>query len=67
VVVDGRMSGRLVREPRGANGFGYDPIFVPTGFEQTSAEFSAERKDAISHRGQALRALVPYLAGRLPG
>jgi XTP/dITP diphosphohydrolase len=66
VVVDGRMPGRLVREPRGANGFGYDPIFVPAGYEVTSAELSAEAKDAISHRGQALRALVPYLAGRLP-
>jgi XTP/dITP diphosphohydrolase len=67
VVVHGRMPGRLVREPRGANGFGYDPIFVPAGYEQTSAELSAERKDAISHRGQALRALVPYLIERLPG
>ena len=55
------MHGRLVREPRGANGFGYDPIFVPDGFSQTSAELTAEEKDAISHRGKALRALVPLL------
>jgi XTP/dITP diphosphohydrolase len=66
VVVDGRMPGRLIREPRGSNGFGYDPIFVPTGYELTSAELAAEEKDAISHRGQALRALVPHLINR-PG
>ena len=60
-VVQGEMHGRLVREPRGANGFGYDPIFVPDGFSQTSAELTAEQKDAISHRGKALRVLVPLL------
>jgi XTP/dITP diphosphohydrolase len=65
-VVDGRMAGHLVREPRGANGFGYDPIFVADGYTETSAELDAERKDAISHRGQALRALVPLLQDRLP-
>jgi len=66
VVVDGRMPGRLIREPRGTNGFGYDPIFVPDGYTQTSAELTAEEKDAISHRGHALRALVPHLINR-PG
>ena len=60
-VVDGRMDGHLVREPRGANGFGYDPIFVPDGYELTSAELDAQTKDSISHRGKALRALVPHL------
>lgn len=60
-VVHGTMPGHLIRRPRGTNGFGYDPIFVPEGFELTSAELDAEAKDAISHRGQALRALVPYL------
>ena len=64
VLTDGRMPGRLVREKRGANGFGYDPIFVPDGFEVTSAELSAEQKDAISHRGQSLRALADRLAAR---
>ena len=59
--VDGEMRGRLVREPRGSNGFGYDPIFVPDGDTRTSAEMSNEEKDAISHRGNALRALVPVL------
>ena len=61
VVVEGRMPGRLVREPRGENGFGYDPIFVPSGYDRTSAELPAQEKDAISHRGQALRALVPHV------
>ena len=60
-VVHGSMPGRLIRTPRGANGFGYDPIFVPDGHDVTSAELDAAEKDAISHRGQALRALVPYL------
>lgn len=59
--VDGEMRGRIVREPRGTNGFGYDPIFVPDGETRTSAELSNEEKDAISHRGNALRALVPVL------
>ena len=59
--VHGEMRGRLVREPRGTNGFGYDPIFVPDGEERTSAELTSPEKDAISHRGNALRALVPVL------
>ncbi len=62
IVVDGRMPGRLVRSPRGTNGFGYDPIFVPDGHDRTSSELSNDEKDAISHRGQALRALVALLA-----
>ncbi|WP_375483980.1 RdgB/HAM1 family non-canonical purine NTP pyrophosphatase [uncultured Jatrophihabitans sp.] len=62
ILTDGRMPGRLVREPRGANGFGYDPIFVPDGFDRTSAELAPGEKDRISHRGQALRALAERLA-----
>ena len=58
-VVEGRMTGVLVHEPRGTNGFGYDPIFVPDGDTRTSAELGAAEKDAISHRGRAFRALVP--------
>ena len=61
-VVHGTMRGRLVRAPRGTNGFGYDPIFVPDGCDVTSAELTNEAKDAISHRGRALRALAPLLA-----
>jgi XTP/dITP diphosphohydrolase len=62
VVVEGRMPGRLIRSPRGENGFGYDPIFVPSGYDRTSAELPSDEKDSISHRGQALRALVPHVA-----
>ena len=58
----GRMPGSLIRERRGTNGFGYDPIFVPHGHTRTSAELSPGEKDAISHRGQAFRALAPLLA-----
>jgi len=61
-VVEGRMPGRLVREPKGTNGFGYDPIFVADGFDVTNAELPPEEKDAISHRGRALRTLLPYIA-----
>ncbi|HEU5241841.1 MAG TPA: RdgB/HAM1 family non-canonical purine NTP pyrophosphatase [Ornithinibacter sp.] len=59
--VEGRVEGRLVREPRGTNGFGYDPVFVPTGQERTLAEYTDDEKNAISHRGNAFRALVPVL------
>ncbi len=62
VVVTGTLDGRLVRVPRGTGGFGYDPIFRPDGFTQTTAEMTAEEKDAISHRGRAFRALVPYIS-----
>jgi XTP/dITP diphosphohydrolase len=65
VVTEGVMPGRLVRAPRGTNGFGYDPIFVPDGSERTAAELPSAEKDAISHRGQALRALVPHLKAAL--
>ena len=53
-VVDGQMFGSLVKEIRGENGFGYDPIFVPEGFEKTVSELTDEVKDEISHRGKAL-------------
>ena len=60
-VVEGRLSGSILREPRGEGGFGYDPIFVPEGHDVTTAELPAAEKDAISHRGQAFRALAPKL------
>ncbi len=60
-VVTGQVEGRLVRVPRGGGGFGYDPIFLPDGFDQTTAEMTAEAKDAISHRGRAFRALTPFI------
>lgn len=60
-VVRGHWRGTLTRVPRGNNGFGYDPIFVPDGDQRTSAELDPDEKDAVSHRGQALRALLPAL------
>ena len=60
-VVTGRVEGRLIRAPRGSGGFGYDPIFLPDGFGETTAEMTAEAKDAISHRGRAFRALAPFI------
>jgi XTP/dITP diphosphohydrolase len=60
-VVHGVWTGRLTRAPRGTNGFGYDPIFVPDGETRTSAELSADEKDAASHRARALQALLPHL------
>jgi XTP/dITP diphosphohydrolase len=64
-VTEGAVSGRLIREPRGHGGFGYDPIFVPDGSDLTTAEMTPEAKDAISHRGKALRALAPVIAAML--
>ncbi len=59
----GACEGRLLLDRRGTGGFGYDPIFVPIGESRTMAELSAEEKDAISHRGRALRALGAALRG----
>jgi XTP/dITP diphosphohydrolase len=64
-VTHGRHSGRLVRTPRGEGGFGYDPIFVADGQARTNAELPPAEKDAISHRGQALRALAEVIAREL--
>ncbi|QFU93457.1 RdgB/HAM1 family non-canonical purine NTP pyrophosphatase [Amycolatopsis sp. YIM 10] len=61
IVVRGEWRGTLLREERGTNGFGYDPIFVPEGGSRTSAELEPSEKDAQSHRGRALRALLPHL------
>jgi XTP/dITP diphosphohydrolase len=66
-ISEGTVHGRLIREPRGTNGFGYDPIFVPDGESHTTGEMNADDKDAISHRGRALRGLVPAIADRLRG
>ncbi len=64
-VVQAELRGNLLTGSRGSGGFGYDPIFVPAGLQVTSAELSASDKDAISHRGQAFRALAPLLAAAL--
>jgi XTP/dITP diphosphohydrolase len=64
-VTEGLLDGWLTDEPRGTNGFGYDPIFVPAGTELTTAQLSPADKDKISHRGRALRALAPVIAALL--
>ncbi|MGJ9402522.1 RdgB/HAM1 family non-canonical purine NTP pyrophosphatase [Arthrobacter sp. KK5.5] len=70
-VETGRLPGTLLREPRGEGGFGYDPILRPEGLERSCAELGPEEKNAISHRGQAFRALLPHiveaLSGNVPG
>jgi non-canonical purine NTP pyrophosphatase (RdgB/HAM1 family) len=58
--VTGEVSGTITKSPRGENGFGYDPIFVPNGFRETFAELTSETKNKISHRAQAAAALVRH-------
>lgn len=65
-LVDGRQPGQLLREPRGDGGFGYDPIFRGDGQDRTNAELTPTEKDAISHRGKALRELAKLIARVLP-
>ncbi len=61
----GYSEGRIGTEPRGFNGFGYDPIFYPEGHSRTFAEMSDEEKDALSHRGRALREVQRYLREKI--
>ncbi len=64
VVARGECPGHVIYEPAGENGFGYDPLFVPDGFEKTFAELSPEEKNHISHRAKALEALERLLEER---
>ncbi|OFJ54994.1 RdgB/HAM1 family non-canonical purine NTP pyrophosphatase [Mycolicibacterium grossiae] len=64
-VVRGEWRGTIADAPRGAGGFGYDPVFVPEGSDRSAAELSPEEKDAASHRGRALTLLVPALRALL--
>ncbi|MEW2138955.1 RdgB/HAM1 family non-canonical purine NTP pyrophosphatase [Streptomyces sp. NPDC005409] len=64
-VVEGRLLGTLRHAPSGTGGFGYDPILQPLGETRTCAELTPAEKNAISHRGQAFRALVPFIAALL--
>jgi XTP/dITP diphosphohydrolase len=64
VLASGTWEGTLISAPRGLGGFGYDPIFVPRGFDRTAAELDAGEKNSLSHRGQALRVLVRQLQSR---
>ena len=66
-VSEGVCEGRIIDSPRGLRGFGYDPVFVPEGYEQTFGELSREVKQAISHRARALAATRLFLLGLLSG
>jgi XTP/dITP diphosphohydrolase len=66
-VTEGVLDGRVIDAPRGTNGFGYDPIFVPESSDLTTAEMAPADKDKISHRGRALRALAPVIAALVGG
>lgn len=61
---DGFVEGKILEEKRGEGGFGYDPIFVPDGFDETFAQLDAEVKNDISHRGKAIRKLAEFLLQR---
>ena len=61
---EGEVTGQITTEAHGAGGFGYDPIFRPDGFDRTFAELSPDEKNAISHRGRAVRRLVQHLTNR---
>jgi XTP/dITP diphosphohydrolase len=63
-VVESVLEGSLARDARGTNGFGYDPIFIPQAYALTTAELRPHEKDAISHRGQALRLLARSVIDR---
>ncbi|GAB2725005.1 RdgB/HAM1 family non-canonical purine NTP pyrophosphatase [Arthrobacter bambusae] len=65
VVEYGQLEGTLLHEPRGAGGFGYDPVLQPQGLDRSCAELSSEEKNAISHRGKAFRALLPAIVDAL--
>ena len=64
-VEEGKFEGWILREAIGDQGFGYDPIFRPDGYSISSAQMSAEEKDAISHRGKSLRAIAPHVINLL--
>ena len=62
IIADGVWHGQLIEQPRGQGGFGYDPYFFLPSLDKTAAELSAEEKNQLSHRGQALRALINKLS-----
>ena len=64
ILAKGTWEGTLISQPRGLGGFGYDPIFIPSGFDRTAAELDPAEKNSLSHRGQALRALIDQLRER---
>ena len=58
---EGRVDGQIIEDQRGMSGFGYDPVFLPDGFDRTFAEMSEEEKNSISHRGRAIRKMMDFL------
>ena len=62
---EGLCHGQITREKRGHGGFGYDPVFVPDGFDETFGELSPELKNSISHRGRAVRKMVEFIKARV--
>lgn len=62
ILFDGKIEGQIITEKRGTNGFGYDPVFVPNGYQQTFAELSLDEKSKISHRALAVKKLIEYLS-----
>jgi XTP/dITP diphosphohydrolase len=64
ILAKGAWEGSLISQPRGLGGFGYDPIFTPGGLDRTAAELDPGEKNSLSHRGQALRALIDQLRNR---
>lgn len=66
IAAEGKCSGRIIGSGRGSNGFGYDPLFVPDGFDKTLAELPEDEKNSLSHRGKAFRRLIAVLHGEKP-
>lgn len=64
-IAKGECHGQIIKEARGTNGFGYDPIFMPDGFDVTIAQLSEDEKNAISHRGNALRDMLEFIKTNL--
>ena len=62
LIAEGRWHGRIATAPRGTGGFGYDPLFVPDGYEQHAAELPSEEKNRVSHRALAVQQLLQQLA-----
>ncbi len=60
---EGKLEGQIIKTPRGTNGFGYDPVFMPDGYDITTAEMDPDFKNSISHRGQAIKKLRKLMSG----